>query len=391
MPDHPQPLPAPPPGKSGWPWIGFEVSGGNRDASWPRISIVTPSYNQAAFIEETIRSVLLQGYPNLQYIVIDGGSTDGSVDIIQKYTPWIDYWESTPDRGQSHAINKGLSRCNGEWFNWLNSDDYLFPGALQFLASSIRDQPQVMITAGRTRNLRQGELRESYGCRLSQGRPEGLFSLGLNQPGSLLRLAPVRECGLTEELHYTMDLALWIRLLLQGELKLIDHEIAAYRYHENSKTCSAADVFAPEEFSVLHDLFLSLVSSSATEALRRVRALCPAPQLAFTAASPVNTTSITRAFFDRLFVTDSLLFRALRGFLKDDRRAFPEFLRLIDCLRPVLQSVYAGNFAAVESRALLHALQETGRITSWPAARRVLFAARTPATVRALLRLWLKS
>ena len=96
--------------------------------SWPAISIVTPSYNQAAFLEATIQSILSQNYPRLQYLVIDGGSTEGSIDIIRKYAASLDYWVSEKDRGQSHAINKGLARCTGEIFNWINSDDLLMPG-----------------------------------------------------------------------------------------------------------------------------------------------------------------------------------------------------------------------------------------------------------------------
>src|SRR5262249_7885222 len=91
---------------------------------------VTPSYNQGQFIEETIRSILLQGYPDLEYIIIDGGSTDESVATIKKYEPWLTYWTSERDRGQSHAINKGLAIATGSVFNWLNSDDLLLPSAL---------------------------------------------------------------------------------------------------------------------------------------------------------------------------------------------------------------------------------------------------------------------
>ncbi|RPH92435.1 MAG: glycosyltransferase, partial [Lysobacterales bacterium] len=109
-------LPPPPAGRSGWPWTAETPPPGAADASadWPRITIVTPSFNQAEYIEETIRSVLLQGYPDLEYYVIDGGSTDGSADIIRKYAQYLAGWASEPDRGQSHALNKGFARASGQ-------------------------------------------------------------------------------------------------------------------------------------------------------------------------------------------------------------------------------------------------------------------------------------
>src|SRR5213592_2149932 len=126
-------LPAPPWGKSGWPWTveSPQLTDTRPDGyPWPRISIVTPSYNQGQFIEETIRSVLLQGYPNLEYIVIDGGSTDESIAILRKYEKWIAHWVSERDKGQSEAINKGFAQATGEIFAWLNSDDVYERGAI---------------------------------------------------------------------------------------------------------------------------------------------------------------------------------------------------------------------------------------------------------------------
>src|SRR5262245_16828402 len=139
-------LPPPPSGKTGWPWteeshrLPDQMPDGR---PWPLTSVVTPSLNQGKFIEETIRSVLLQGYPELEYIIIDGGSTDGSVEVIKKYEPWLTYWVSEPDRGQSHAINKGWQRACGEILAWLNSDDTYNPGALRCAVEALRDNPAV--------------------------------------------------------------------------------------------------------------------------------------------------------------------------------------------------------------------------------------------------------
>lgn len=133
-------LPSPSSIKIGWPWT--EESPQLPDnmpngTEWPKISIVTPSLNQGQYIEETIRSVLLQGYPNLEYIVIDGDSSDESVEIIQKYDKWLTYWISELDKGQSHAINKGIYKCTGAIFTWLNSDDYYNPNAFLSIVNPI--------------------------------------------------------------------------------------------------------------------------------------------------------------------------------------------------------------------------------------------------------------
>src|SRR5882672_3579012 len=116
--------------------------------SYPTISIVTPSYNQGSYLEKTILSVLDQEYPNIEYIVIDGGSTDNSVDIIKKYEKHLKYWVSEQDRGQSNAINKGFSHATGDLLAWLNSDDYYMPGALWTLATMAMANPEASAFVG---------------------------------------------------------------------------------------------------------------------------------------------------------------------------------------------------------------------------------------------------
>lgn len=145
-------LPPPPAGKTGWPWTeeGSTLPGRMPDGSkWPRISIVTPSFNQAKYIEETLRSVLLQNYPNLEYLIIDGASTDESAEVIRKYQPFLDYFISEPDGGHADALNKGMQRATGSILAFINSDDFYLPGAFALVAQQFQGgEPADLIYGG---------------------------------------------------------------------------------------------------------------------------------------------------------------------------------------------------------------------------------------------------
>jgi len=252
-------LPAGPAGKTGWPWTEETdpaVYAGR--ANWPRIGIVTPSFNQAPFLEETIRSVLLQNYPNLQYLVIDGGSTDGSVEIIKKYAPWIDYWVSEKDRGQSHAINKGLERCDGDWFNWINSDDCLLPGALAAVGSARCDA--VMVSGAEVTGLNLAESVPLGRTKFGPTREEGLVDRYICQQGVFFRTEAVKNLGgVREDLHYVMDYELiWSLALRSGPVKEIPETLAFFRKHPAAKTMADHGAVLAEEARLLKGLLVRM-------------------------------------------------------------------------------------------------------------------------------------
>ena len=213
--------------------------------SLPRISIVTPSYNQAAFLEETIRSVLLQGYEDLEYIIIDGGSTDGSVEIIRKYEPWLAYWTSERDRGQCHAINKGLERCTGTYFNYVNSDDTLLPGALHAVADGFSRYPSADLVHGKcvladrdgvTKSTHQGRGRDFVEMFENLVAGNSLHPLAV-----FFRRDAIVEAGAySEHLHHEMDSELWFRLLdrRRSEVRSIDAALGMFRCYPDQKSAS---------------------------------------------------------------------------------------------------------------------------------------------------------
>jgi glycosyltransferase involved in cell wall biosynthesis len=208
---------------------------------WPKISIVTPSFNQGPYLEKTIRSVLLQGYPNLEYIVIDGGSTDQSVDVIKKYEPWIDFWASEKDRGQSHAINKGLTRASGELLGWLNSDDWYTEGALFKLAAAYLEDKSVGAVSGQGHIVdHAGNVSHTPKCvQIDKQSLLDWWSKGNDfmQPSCLFTKAAWLDCGpLDESLHYSMDIDLWLNIAERYRFRKIEDLLSLSLTHTDAKT-----------------------------------------------------------------------------------------------------------------------------------------------------------
>jgi GT2 family glycosyltransferase len=217
---------------------------------WPRISIVTPSFRQAEFIEETIRSVLLQGYPNLQYLVIDGGSTDGTTAVLERYSPWLSYWVSEKDRGQSHAINKGFARADGEILAWLNSDDLLMPGALAAVAAAWHRQPGRLVAGPVIWFEHHGggeAMRRQRGLTFAEIVQHWTRRCEFHQPGVFFpRELTMALGGVDESLRYAMDYDLFCRLLRRADATIIEQPLARFRYHAGSKTGGEGDLFLLE-------------------------------------------------------------------------------------------------------------------------------------------------
>jgi len=243
-------LPAAPEGKSGWPWTEESAQKGDdtsSNPSWPRITIITPSFNQGEFIEGAIRSVLLQGYPNLEYFVIDGGSTDNTVEIVSKYSQWIDFWVSERDGGQSAAINRGLRMASGAYATWINSDDMLCKDALRSHLSSNTLAPGIVYIgdcvhineAGTHLFTHRGCVRtvEDFFRIRSVWRRDG----SIDQPAVLFPLdLALRVGGLNEDNHYTMDYELWGRFLLAGaQFHYTGVPFGCFRWHDGQKTLNA--------------------------------------------------------------------------------------------------------------------------------------------------------
>jgi glycosyltransferase involved in cell wall biosynthesis len=229
-------LPPPPSNKTGWPWtietplIMDMMSNGK---PWPKISIVTPSYNQGQFIEETIRSVLLQNYPNLEFIVFDGGSTDETKKILDKYKPWLSFYQSKEDRGQGHAINLGFSIASGDCFGWINSDDFYLPSCFRMIAdrfeatSSEFIYGDSMILYENTQNIKywQGNfvldryLR--YGGLIASH--AAFWKMSIHQP-------------IWEKINCNIDGELWLRLVPKTIKSHVRYPLSVCRIQSQAKT-----------------------------------------------------------------------------------------------------------------------------------------------------------
>lgn len=246
-------LPAPAAGRTGWPWTEatqpLPPSMPNR-RPWPKISIVTPSYNQGKYLEETIRSVLLQGYPDLEYIVMDGGSKDESIDIIRAYEPWLSYVHIGPDGGQSAAIAEGFRHATGQIIAWINSDDRYLPGAFARAAGFFATRPQIVFGSGDV-NLVDDQSR--FMQRIFAVQPNRMLTanLGLHiwpQPGCFWRRWAYQQSGgVDASLRFCMDRDLFLKLVGVGPgARIPGKPLADFRVHEEAKSSTILDVASAE-------------------------------------------------------------------------------------------------------------------------------------------------
>ncbi|OQW79958.1 MAG: hypothetical protein BVN35_00845 [Proteobacteria bacterium ST_bin11] len=208
----------------------------------PKISVIIPSFNQGRFIEKTITSVLSQNYPNLELIIIDGGSADNTIEVIKKHEKHLFYWVSEPDQGQSHALNKGMSKSSGEILTWLNSDDWYLPGTLMHFAEKFRQNPEagMVVGAGRIVDLAGNEV---YYIEPSQNiNLESLYDwmIGGNflQPSSAYSRSAWELSGpIDESIHIALDLDLWLRMAKKGVKFISTNDLLSEALsHPNAKT-----------------------------------------------------------------------------------------------------------------------------------------------------------
>jgi len=245
-------LPPPPPGKTGWPCGMFTIQRGwpwteetpqiadsmPDGKSYPKISIITPNYNYGRFLEETIRSVVLQGYPNLEYIIIDGNSTDNSVEIIKKYAKWFAYWVSEPDTGQTDAINKGFKMITGDIVAWINADDTYAKGALKIVSIFFNDNPHISMIYGACNLV-------DINSNVLNKYPTVDFNIKklisdwnyIPQPATFFKKKVLNEVGLLDtSFNFSMDREFFIRIGKKYKIKRIQAVLGNVRIHDCTKT-----------------------------------------------------------------------------------------------------------------------------------------------------------
>jgi glycosyltransferase involved in cell wall biosynthesis len=229
----------------------------------PKLSIITPSYNQAEYLEQTILSVLQQSYEALEFIIIDGGSTDGSLEIIRKFEKQLAFWVSEKDRGQAHALNKGLERATGELVAYLNSDDLYLPGAFAAVVNYFQDHPECDWLCGDTLMFGEGRENVLIDTNVPRSAAHALsWAYTAPQPGMFWKRELLRE-GFAERWRYCFDHELYVRLLLADhECHHLPVTLAAYRLHPGSKTVAEGDLF-DSEFDQIAKIYEPKLAGSA--------------------------------------------------------------------------------------------------------------------------------
>jgi glycosyltransferase involved in cell wall biosynthesis len=216
------------------------------------VSVVTPSFNQAAYIRQTITSVLEQQGVPIEYLVVDGGSTDGSLEIIREYEARLAWWVSEPDAGQSDAINKGMRHAQGDIVAWLNSDDYYLPGAVEAACSLLERDPSAVLVYGDVKSVDKGgeTINMQRFAQVDLGKLLCFEIIG--QPAVFMRRDAYLEAGgLDTSLHVLLDHQLWIKMAKAGRLLHADQAWAASRYHRAAKNRARASEFGQEALRIL--------------------------------------------------------------------------------------------------------------------------------------------
>jgi hypothetical protein len=218
----------------------------------PLVSIVTPSFNQAQYLEQTIRSVLDQNYPRIEYFIIDGGSTDGSVEIIKKYESKLAGWVSEKDQGQADAISKGFARCTGEIVAWINSDDYYLPNAIRSAAEALINNPAAGLVYGGTIAVDETG-RTIHLPKYDQWTLEDLLTFKIiGQPAVFMRRSVLEQVGFLDlSYHFLLDHQLWIRMASRAPMIYVSQRWAAGRFHAQAKNVAQAAKFGDEAYRIL--------------------------------------------------------------------------------------------------------------------------------------------
>jgi len=218
----------------------------------PLVSIVTPSFNQAPYLEATIRSVLEQDYPNLEYIIVDGGSTDGSLEIIRRYAHRLAWWVSEKDRGQTDAINKGFARAKGEILAWLNSDDTYQPGAVSEAAAFLQSRPEVGLVYGEANFIDEnGHVIGHFPAAQTNYRRLRRGYVHIPQQAAFFRAELWRKVApLDPSFYFAMDYDLWVRLAALAPIQYVPRTWANFRLHTQGKTIAADERCWPEMLRV---------------------------------------------------------------------------------------------------------------------------------------------
>ncbi len=215
--------------------------------SLPRVSIVTPSYNQADFLEKTIQSVLSQDYPDLEYFIVDGGSTDGSQAVIERYSSRLAWWVSEKDRGQADAVNKGFARASGEIIGWLNSDDCYQPGAIQAAAGAFAEHPECGLVFSDAISI-DGSGEPFNVMRFGDWGLDELMQFKIIcQPGVFMRRSVLEQAGYLDlSYQYLLDHQLWLRIAQAAPIRHVPRCWASARFHAGAKNVAHAADFGRE-------------------------------------------------------------------------------------------------------------------------------------------------